>query len=238
VTYLPVKDPKVEPDPRRHGTSLRSAGNTQSMGLLGHTARTDADWIEASLGDPQAFAVLFERHGGSVHRYAIRRVGLAAAEDLVGETFAVAFRSRSNYDLSRIDARPWLFGIATNLAHHHWRSEERRSRREAAALLDDHSISDPSEEASDNEFFRAHAEQLAVALSQIDDSHLDVLLLIAGPGFSYEEVAAALEIPIGTVRSRLSRARSTLRELLGDVGQYLDEEPSTEHPPAFTEGPA
>ena len=99
----------------RGGTRFTSAGNTQLMGYADPTVGTDSEHIEASLRDPQAFTELFQRHAAPVHRYLVKRVGWQAAEDLVGETFATAFRQRGTYDLSRADARPWLFGIATNL---------------------------------------------------------------------------------------------------------------------------
>jgi RNA polymerase sigma-70 factor (ECF subfamily) len=186
---------------------------------------SDADQIRSSLSDPEAFAVLFERHAGPVHRYLVKRVGPVVAEDLAGEVFATAFRSRANYDLGRPDARPWLFGMATNLANHHWRSEGRRRHRELATGVETGPCLDPSEEAVSHVFFEGHAEPIAQALAHLDGPYLDVLLLIAGPGFTYEEVAVALDIPVGTVRSRLSRARLQLRELLGPSGQYLGEEP-------------
>jgi RNA polymerase sigma factor (sigma-70 family) len=203
---------------------------------IGRTEVTDAAQIEASLSNPEAFTVLFDRHAGPLHRYIVTLVGRPHAEDLVGETFATAFRSRRDYDLRRPDARPWLFGIATNLARHHWRSETRRRTRDgvAASLVD--TCGDHSEEAVSNVFFRGQAEVIAHALAQLDDGYLDVLLLVAGPGFSYEEVSIALGIPVGTVRSRLSRARRQLRELLGAAGQYLDEGSQDEHPPLSTEG--
>jgi RNA polymerase sigma-70 factor (ECF subfamily) len=85
-------------------------------------------------------------------------------------------------------------------------------------------------------FFQGQTELIAHALDQIEDVYLDVLLLVAGPGFSYEEISIALGIPVGTVRSRLSRARRQLRELLGGSGQYLDEESPVERPSISTEG--
>ncbi|HEX3841539.1 MAG TPA: RNA polymerase sigma factor [Acidimicrobiales bacterium] len=207
------------------------------MGDTERAEATDALQIEASLTRPDAFAALFDRHSGHLHRYISKRVGRRDVEDLVGETFAVAFRSRRTYDLTRPDARPWLFGIATNLVRHHWRSEGRRLRREGTAMPIVEDYENPSEEAVSNVFFRAHAEPIARALGQLDDVYLDVLLLVAGPGFSYEEVSVALGIPVGTVRSRLSRARRQLRELLGASGQYLDEESPAEAPSNSTEGP-
>lgn len=188
---------------------------------------TDAQQIDLSLAVPRAFASLFERHGTSVYRYLVKRVGPQNAEDLVGETFVTAFQSRARYDLRQPDARPWLFGIATNLSRHFWRSEERRRTRHVPGFGDD-VTPDHGEEVTSCAFFASQEGAVARALAQLDDAHLDVLLLVAGPGFTYEEVATALGIPIGTVRSRMSRARQRLRELLGDSGQYLDGESPTE----------
>jgi RNA polymerase sigma factor (sigma-70 family) len=188
---------------------------------------TDARHIELSLGDPHAFAALFERHARSVHRYLVKRVGPDNAEDLLGETFVTAFRRRRAYDLARADARPWLFGIATNHARHFWRSELRRRSRSGVGLSDGSAL-DHSDEATSSAFFSSQTGDVAQALAQLDDAHIDVLLLIAGPGLTYEEVAEALGIPVGTVRSRMSRARQRLRELLGASRHYLDGEPPTE----------
>ncbi len=87
---------------------------------------TDARVIERSRDEPELFAVLFDRYADAVHRYAARRLGPEAAEDLMAETFTTAFQRRHTYDLSRGDARPWLFGIATNLVSRHRRSQARR----------------------------------------------------------------------------------------------------------------
>lgn len=205
------------------GTDSGRPGNTQLMVSREPDDEPDSVLILASMSDPRAFAAIFERHSGSVHRYLVKRVGQGPAEDLVGETFATAFRSRSNFDTSRTDARPWLFGIATNTARHYWRAEGRRSSRNRSATMDLPGSPDLSEEVVSTAWFKSQSDVLVTALEQIDEADLDVLLLVAGPGFSYDEVAVALEIPIGTVRSRLARARRQLRELLGESGQYLDE---------------
>jgi RNA polymerase sigma factor (sigma-70 family) len=205
------------------------------MGGSDQPEATDAQHIERSLSSPQAFAILFDRHARSVHRYLIKRVGPLNAEDLLGETFVTAFRSRGNYDLSRDDARPWLFGIATNHARHFWRSERRRQSRVSAGL-GDHTAPDHGDEATSSAFFSSQEGAVARALATLDDAHLDVLLLVAGPGLTYEEVSVALGIPIGTVRSRMSRTRQRLRELLGGSGQYLHGEPPTEEIPIAVKG--
>ena len=196
---------------------------------------TDARQIELSLSSPDAFAALFEGHARSVHRYLVKRVGPQNAEDLLGETFVTAFRARGNYDLSRDDARPWLFGIATNHARHFWRSEGRQRSRVSPGLADV-TVPDHGDEATSSAFFAAQEGAVARALAQLDDAHLDVLLLVAGPGLTYEEVSVALGIPIGTVRSRMSRTRQRLRELLGGSGQYLSGEPPTEEIPIGVKG--
>lgn len=94
---------------------------------------TDSEAIGASLTEPERFAEIFHRHWDEIHRYITRRLGGEAAEDVGAETFTVAFRSRHRYDLTRPDARPWLYGIATNLIGAHRRLERRRHRTLARA---------------------------------------------------------------------------------------------------------
>ena len=205
------------------------------MNEIGAEDRSDASLIQQSLTTPSSFAVLFDRHAGPLHRYLKKRVGPDDAEDLVGETFAIAFRVRSTFDLERADARPWLFGIATNLAHHHWRTEARRMNRDASVdhrPIGDH---DPSEDATTRVFFESQLHPIASALGQLNAIHLDVILLASGPGFTYEEISSALGISLGTVRSRLSRARHLLRVALGDSHRYLGET-TDEHPGITAEG--
>src|SRR5262245_58645744 len=88
----------------------------------------DTALVARSLTDPEAFAALFDSHAALIHRYAARRLGTEAADDVMAETFAVAFQRRRDYDLGRADARPWLYGIATNLIRNHRRAEARRWR--------------------------------------------------------------------------------------------------------------
>src|SRR3954453_7991847 len=89
----------------------------------------DADAIAASADEPAAFGVIFDRYATTMHRYLARRVGPGDADDLLGETFRIAFERRGSYDTTRPLARPWLYGIATNLVARHRRTE---GRREAA----------------------------------------------------------------------------------------------------------
>jgi RNA polymerase sigma-70 factor (ECF subfamily) len=94
----------------------------------------DAAVIARSADEPKEFAAIFDRHAGDVHHYLSRRVGAERADDLVAETFVIAFRRRAAFDSTRRSARPWLFGIATRLLSQHWRETERRQRLHARSL--------------------------------------------------------------------------------------------------------
>ncbi|MGW7547994.1 RNA polymerase sigma factor [Streptomyces sp. NPDC054770] len=176
---------------------------------------SDARVIARSRDEPEQFAVLFDRHADAVHRYAARRLGPEAAEDLMAETFVTAFQRRHTYDLARADARPWLFGIATNLVGRHRRAEARRFK--ALSRLPE--PVEHEEPVADRAVARAGAtgvrRELAAALGGLSARHRDVVLLVAWAGLDYEEAAEALGVPVGTIRSRLHRARSRLREALG-----------------------
>jgi RNA polymerase sigma-70 factor (ECF subfamily) len=169
----------------------------------------DSDAISASAATPADFAAIFDRHFDVVHAYLQRRVGRDLADELAAETFLIAFDKRARYDVSRPDARPWLFGIATNLLHRHRRHELRQLRAYAR------SATDPILDAFDGVEARVDASsvrrELVDALTRVPAEELDALLLFAWADFSYAEIAEALEIPIGTVRSRLSRARTRMR---------------------------
>ncbi|RFU37762.1 RNA polymerase subunit sigma-70, partial [Actinomadura logoneensis] len=88
----------------------------------------DAAVILESLREPERFALLFHRHAQAIGRYVTRRLGPGPAEDIVAETFLVAFRERRRFDTAGPDARPWLYGIATNLVRRHRRDEVRLLR--------------------------------------------------------------------------------------------------------------
>jgi RNA polymerase sigma factor (sigma-70 family) len=172
----------------------------------------DSDAISASAATPADFGAIFDRHFDAIYAYLQRRVGRDLADELAAETFLIAFDSRARYDVSRPDARPWLFGIATNLLHHHHRQELRQLRAYAR------SATDPILDAFDGVDARVDASsvrrELVDALTQVPAEELDTLLLFAWADFSYAEIGEALEIPIGTVRSRLSRARTRIRAVL------------------------
>jgi RNA polymerase sigma factor (sigma-70 family) len=186
---------------------------------------SDAMVIEASIADAERFGVLYDRYAGALYRYAQRRVGPAMAEDVVADTFVAAFRQRSKYDLRRPDARPWLFGILTRELAHCRRGEVRRYRALARAAPDPVTEPAPAERVVDAVAASALRSRLAAALAALSTRDRDVLLLIAWGDLTYEEVADALGIPIGTVRSRLHRARSHLRAALGGTDLTDEENP-------------
>jgi RNA polymerase sigma factor (sigma-70 family) len=150
---------------------------------------------------------LFERYADELHRYLARRVG-PAADDLVGDTFVAALRG--SFDARRGSARAWLYGIATNLANNHVR---RRGREEAAGsrlAVVDRTDSHESR-VVDRVDAQVRAAQLRVAIASLPAADRDVLLLSSWAGLTHQEIAEALGVPAGTVRSRLHRVRHQLR---------------------------
>jgi RNA polymerase sigma-70 factor (ECF subfamily) len=187
--------------------------------------QSDAELITASITEPQEFAPIFDRHASAVHRYLASRVDSHSADDLLSEVFVIAFRRRDSYDPSYRDARPWLLGIATNALHHHRRAETRRlTMVERVRWLRRAQHQMAAEDVACDVIGRQQVEEIRTALARIDQKFVDVLVLFAAFGLSYEEIARALDIRIGTVRSRLSRGRSQLRELLTASGQYVGED--------------
>ncbi|PSL52711.1 RNA polymerase sigma-70 factor (ECF subfamily) [Saccharothrix carnea] len=186
-------------------------------------AVTDEHLLLESLATPERFAVIFDRYAPVVHGYLSRRVG-TPADDLMSETFLLAFRGRTGYDPGRAPVRAWLFGIATNLVRRHARDEERRYRALGRAAGHAESTTDLGEVAGrvDAQALRG---ELAVALAALSREDLDVLLLWTYAQLSYAEIAAAVGVPVGTVRSRLHRARGKVRT------QLTGHRPTTEETP-------
>jgi RNA polymerase sigma factor (sigma-70 family) len=176
-------------------------------------AADDAAVIEASRREPEQFALLFDKHAPHLYRYLARRADRQVADDLVAETFLAAFAKRDRYDLSYADARPWLYGIATNLINQHHREEARQDRiRQAAAA--EPQVPGHADRVAADVTAQAMRSLLDEALTALQAGDRDVLLLIAWEQLTYQEVSRALAIPVGTVRSRLHRARAKLRQVL------------------------
>lgn len=173
----------------------------------------DSAAIRESLQQPERFAVLYDRYAIALHRYAGRRVGDDAADDLVAATFLAAFQARRRYDLERASARPWLFGILTKEIARRRRTERARLHALARAWPD-RPADGVADRVADDVTARAANGPLAAALARLSSAERGVLLLIAWADLDYNETAQALGIPVGTVRSRLNRARRKVREAL------------------------
>jgi RNA polymerase sigma factor (sigma-70 family) len=177
----------------------------------------DAEAIARSLDDPTQFGVIFDRHYKAVRRFLTRLVPVEAADDLAAETFLIAFRRRGAFRLEATSARPWLLGIAANLLRRHARQNRRMWRAHLRHAIGREAASnDPWLDADARLDAAALADRLAGALLRLRAQDREVLLLYVLGDLSYEEVAQAMGIPVGTVRSRLARARRIVRELLGE----------------------
>lgn len=166
-----------------------------------------ADWVE-----------LYDQHARDLHRYLALRVDAQIADDLVSEAFLIAWERRDTFDESRASRKAWLFGIATNLLRQHVRSESRRLR----AFARDHGRRAVGDVVEDRTAAALDAKSLVAdlseALADLRPEERDVLLMVAWADLSPAEVAEVTGAGVGTVRTRLHRARSKLRGLINAVG--------------------
>jgi RNA polymerase sigma factor (sigma-70 family) len=186
------------------------------LGRAGPAAddESDAALLSRSERDPEIFARLYDRHAPNLHRYVTRRLGYDTADDIVAETFLTAFRARRRFDPGRVDAGPWLYGIAANLIGKHRRAEIRMHR---AFARTGHGPAEPDTDRVEARVAASGLQRaLAAALADLSTGDREVLLLVAWAELTYEQVAEALDIPVGTVRSRLHRARRKVRGRIGE----------------------
>ena len=178
-------------------------------------AETDGQLIWKSLRRLEAFEVVFDRHYDVVRRYCQRRVGFADGEEIASETFVQAFAQRRRFDAERFSsARPWLIGIANNLIRSHLRHEDVRRRHWPVSIALNSSEPEPGLDALAAD---EQAPALVAALSSIPVFDRETFLVVVVGELSYAEAAEVMGIPQGTVRSRVHRVRTTLRELLGSA---------------------
>jgi RNA polymerase sigma factor (sigma-70 family) len=184
-------------------------------------------WQRAAAGDHEAFGTIFERHARTVYNYCFRRTGdWSHAEELTAMVFLEAWRRRRQVQLERDDAIPWLLGVATNLIRNLRRSQRRyRAALERLPRDPPNSFADEVDDRLDDERQMRKALRTLKKLPRADQ---DVLALCLWEQLSYEQAASALGVPVGTVRSRLSRARARLRELSANPGHEWDERLATE----------
>ena len=176
----------------------------------------DAEVIGRSLDEPEAFGLIYDRHAATLLRFLGRRAGARVAEGLLGELFRIAFEQRKTFDATRGSALPWLYGIGSNLLLKHRRGEARRLRANARLAAGEAADKRARAGALDA---RLHLSRVADGIETLPDGEREALLLFAWEDLSYQSLAEALALPIGTVRSRLNRARAHLRELLEPGGE-------------------
>jgi RNA polymerase sigma-70 factor (ECF subfamily) len=190
---------------QRLGTFEPALDNTVVVTAhIGSAALGDALAISRSVEIPDAFETIFDRHFNAVHRYLARRAGRQRADDLASQTFVVAFERRARFRPDAPSARPWLLGIATKLLANDRRAEQRLLETYGLLSVDAGRTARASSQPEPD-------RDVAAALAKLDQAQRDVLLLHAWGELAYEEIADALGIPVGTVRSRLSRARAVLQ---------------------------
>lgn len=176
------------------------------------------------------FSAVYTEHVDAIYGFLARRVGAQLAEELTAQTFVEALARHDSYDPDRGPIGPWLFGIAANLLRRHYRQEERALRAIAAYAGRQLSVSDDDGDRIDS---RVVADErwpaVAEALLAMTPGERDALLLYAWADLSYSAIAGVLDVPIGTVRSRLSRARARLTAILDETPAHPD---ASAHPTA------
>lgn len=183
--------------------------------------RSDEQLMTAVMaGDQVALAILVTRHHAPLLGYLYRLVGgdQQLSEDLVQETLLHVMRQRT-YQAAR-PFKPWLYAIATNLARDYFKSAAvRQCRQEEEALLH---LYDSAPGPEERALAAEQGGEVRAALAQLGEEYRVVLLLRFYQGFSLQEIAETLHIPLGTVKSRLSVGVHRLRILLAPVQKGVD----------------
>ncbi|MFG2258711.1 RNA polymerase sigma factor [Streptomyces mirabilis] len=165
-------------------------------------------------GESSAFAELFDSYARAVYNHAFRLTAdWSTAEDVMAATFLEAWRLRDRVDPEGGSLRPWLLGIATNTARNQYRSNRRYRQAAQAAAAAELSVPDHAEDVAGRVDDRRRLATALTALATLRPPEREVIALCLGEGLDYEAAAEALGIPVGTVASRLSRARKKLRTL-------------------------
>ncbi|PQZ93948.1 RNA polymerase subunit sigma-70 [Arthrobacter sp. MYb227] len=178
--------------------------------------------IRRSRERPAAFAELYDKYARMIYRYAFRRAGESAAEDVMAGTFLAAFEGRDSFDHAWDDARPWLFGIATNLLRRHHRTEAKILKIIAKSSGRD-AYTDSTEQIAEQLDAIATTSALALALCKLSPVDRECILLYAWADLTYEGIAQATNVPVGTVRSRMNRARRKLKDAAAALRNNTEE---------------
>lgn len=170
--------------------------------------------IERSKHDPGAFSELVERHGDGIRRYFGRRVDPDDVEDAVADLWETCFRRRHTFDPAVGTVPAWLYGIARYVTLHSRRRSVRRHQlvvRLEAGPVKEGDAFDPVEVVVGSEA----VDRLRCAIADLPAHERDVVALVLGRQLSYDAAAELLDLPVGTVRSRLARARVRLQSRVG-----------------------
>ncbi|MFD7940278.1 RNA polymerase sigma factor [Streptomyces sp. NPDC059755] len=182
-------------------------------------------------GESSAFAELFDDYARAVYNHAFRLTAdWSTAEDVMAATFMEAWRLRDRVDPEGGSLRPWLLGIATNTARNQYRSNRRYRAAAGAAAAAELSVPDHADEVADRIDDRRRLATALTALAGLRRPEREVVALCLGEGLDYEAAAEALGIPVGTVASRLSRARKKLRALAADEPDRRPARQPARHP--------
>jgi RNA polymerase sigma factor (sigma-70 family) len=173
----------------------------------------DALWEASSRGDGRAFSEIYERYARTIYNYLFRRLAdWSEAEDLTAVVFLEAFRRRREAVLDEGKLLPWLYGIATNVLRNRRRAQFRH-RRLLAQLEGRPRPAEP--DAAARAEAAAQMRSVLQRVAALPRQQHDVVALCVWSDLSYAEAAVALGVPVGTIRSRLARARAALAELDG-----------------------
>ena len=173
-------------------------------------------WERAIAGDGDAFGALFTRHAKAIYNYCFRRTAdWSAAEDLTAAVFLEAWRRRADVRLVDDSLLPWLYVVGGNLIRNRRRRLHRHREAVSRLPVARDGLDDADELAARLDDERA-MRRVNEVVQTLRAEEQEVFVLRAWQGLSYEDVAAALDVPVGTVRSRLARARARLRARLGD----------------------
>ncbi|HEX6781915.1 MAG TPA: sigma-70 family RNA polymerase sigma factor [Solirubrobacterales bacterium] len=171
------------------------------------------------LEDPEAFEVLYDRHGGAAYSLAYRIVGdRAAAEEVTQEAFISVWRSGARFDAARGSVRSWLLSVVRNRAIDFLRS---RAGKAPKLTFDDDAVLEarPAEERTEEEALqRETAAELRGALGKLPGEQSKVIELAYFGGFSHSEIARILGLPMGTVKGRM---RLGLEKIRGELAEGL-----------------
>lgn len=179
---------------------------------------SDAELWRRAADEPAAFSALFQRHSDAVYNHCFRRTASwSAADDLRSAVFLEAWRRRRDVRLHDESLLPWLLAVANNVVRSRSRSIRRHRQMLERLPANVMALDDPEDEVLSRIADEEQMRLVLRAIEQLNTGEQDVLALCVWAKLDYASAAVALGVPVGTVRSRLSRARAHLREASADA---------------------